>query len=151
VLVAAAADRYQIDTSNAPQTVTFTLHITDDLSGVRAVQIGFTHELGYNESRDCQDWLEVSERDATLQCAAVWPQYSAEGRWLVSWLWMRDVVGNNNNGATNIVDCTIYDSGVCKRYEYNKHATEVIRSMEIMVGPSVPGTDPPLYLPWLAR
>jgi hypothetical protein len=151
VLVAAAADRNQIDTSNAPQTITFTLHITDDLAGVRSVHVGFRHELGYNESRECQHWPDQRSKDAALPCAVMWPRYSAEGRWIVTWFAVTDSVGNSNAATMNVADCTIYDSGVCEHYEYNESATEVIRSMEIMIGPSVPGTDPPLYLPWLAR
>lgn len=151
VLVAAAADRYQIDTSSRAQAITFTLRMTDDLSGVQAVQIELRHESGYNAQRECQQWLTELHRDVTLQCAVTWPRYSAEGRWLVTWLWLSDGVGNTNSGANNVADCTTYDRGVCTRYEYNDYATNVIRSMEIRVGPSVPGADPPLYLPLLAR
>lgn len=149
VLVDASANRLQIDTSNGPQTITFTLHITDDLAGVRSVQIGFRHQLGYNESRECQQWPDPYNRDTTLLCAVEWPQYSAEGKWIVTWLSMSDDVGNWTDG--NVADCVRFESNRCTQFAYNENATEAIRAIETLVVPAVPGEDPPLYLPLVIR
>lgn len=149
MLVAAAADRYQIDTSKSPQTITFTLHITDDLAGVRSVHVGFRHELGYNESRECQQWPNPYIRDITLRCAVEWPQYSAEGKWIVTWFSMSDGVGNWTDG--NVANCTRNEQNRCTYYVYNDLATDVIRSMGVQITPLASGIDPPLYLPMVAR
>lgn len=149
VLVAASADRLQIDTSTGPQTITFTLRITDDLAGVRGIYLEFRHEQGYNEGRSCQQWREAFLQDATLQCAVTWPQYSAEGNWMVTWLSMSDGVGNATAG--NIVDCERYEQDRCTQYFYNDQASDAIRSIEVQIGPFVPGEDPLLYLPMLIR
>lgn len=149
VLVAATADRYQIDTSQAAQTITFTLRITDDLAGVRSFYVEFRHEQGYNEGHGCQQWPQTSRRDVTLQCAVTWPQYSAEGKWIVTWLAMSDNVGNTTDG--NVVDCVRFEQNRCMQYVYNDQAGEVVRALEVQVMPSIPGEDPPLYMPWLSR
>lgn len=145
VLVDASADRLVIDTSQAPQTVTFTLHITDDLSGVAGVHLELRHELGYNSAGMCQDWPRTPHRDVQVQCVITWPQYSAEGRWLVSWFALTDQVGNYGDG--NMVDCVASAASRCTQYEYNERATPVIRSMEIEITTGEPGADPPLWLP----
>ncbi len=149
VLVDASADRLQIDTSAAPQTITLTLHITDDLAGVRWVQVGFRHEHGYNDSRECQRWLDVYERDAWLLCAVTWPQYSAEGRWMVTWLSMVDGVGNATDG--NVARCLAYADGRCQQFVYGDDATAAVRALEVQIGAAQPGGVPPVFLPLLIR
>lgn len=149
VLVAAAADRYQIDTSSSAQTITFTLHITDDLSGVKGVHVELSNEHGYNQARICQNWPTQLKRDITLDCAIAWPQYSAEGRWLVTWLALTDGVDNRTNG--NVAQCSAFANGSCTHWEYTDAATDIVRSMVITIGTSDPGVDPSLYLPLMAR
>jgi len=145
VLVEASADRLSIDTSEAAQTITFTLRITDDLSGVAGAHLGFRHEHGYNTGRECQNWPQTSERDVTLECAVSWPQYSAEGRWMVTWFVLTDQVGNSGDG--NVATCQQHESGRCIQYEYNELATPAIRSMEVWIEAANPDADPPLWLP----
>jgi hypothetical protein len=149
VLVAAASSRSRIDTTWSAQTVTFTLRITDDLAGVKGAHVGLRHENGYNTSRECQNWPEQANRDATLLCAVTWPQYSAEGTWLVTWMALTDGVDNGSNG--NVADCVAFAAGRCSLYVYNSQASDVIRSMEIRIEPAATGDDPPLYLPLLVR
>lgn len=149
VLVEASASRREIDTSLAPQTVTFTLHITDDLSGIKSVQVELHHEYGYNASRTCQVGVEPAKAQAILLCAVNFPRYSAEGRWMVIWLTLKDAVGNTN--ASNMVDCVESNgSGGCTQYEYNEHASAAVKAMEIRIGPIDTGQDPPLFLPWVS-
>lgn len=145
VLVEASADRLVIDTSQAPQTVTFTLHITDDLSGVAGVHLELRHELGYNSAGWCQDWPRTPQRDVQLQCVITWPQYSAEGRWMVTWFTLTDQVGNVNDG--NVANCALWFGGRCTQYEYNELATPALRSIEVRIEAVTPGDDPPLWLP----
>lgn len=145
VLVDATADRVQIDTSQAAQTVTFTLYITDDLAGFSHAQMAFRHEHDYNTSRECQHSTTPAVRDATVTCAVTWPQYSAEGRWMVTWFVLTDGVGNADDG--NVATCEQYIDGRCIQYVYNDKATPAIRAMEITIGDPLTTTDPPLYLP----
>lgn len=150
VLVAASADRYQIDTAEGPQTITFTLHITDDLSGLNYVQLSFVHEDGYNTYRTCDSWVkEPPSTDISRPCAVTFPQYSAEGRWVVFATYMEDRVGNRQEYRYS--ECTTWQEGRCLHYAYTSLATELIRSMEITVGQPVPGTGSDIYLPLLVR
>jgi hypothetical protein len=148
VLVGASVDRHQIDTTYASQTITFTLHITDDLSGVKGVHLGLRHIAGYNEGRECQNWPAEVKRDVVLECAITWPQYSAEGLWMVTWFVSTDGVGNSNDG--NMATCTDFDNGKCHHLEYTDAASPIVRSMEITIGPSAPPSNH-LYLAMLAH
>lgn len=143
VLVDASADRLRIDTSGGAQSVTFTMHITDDLAGVSHAHVGFHHEHGFNTSRECQRSADPPSRDALLTCTVTWPQYSAEGRWLVTWFRLTDGVGNGGDG--NVADCEQHVDGRCVQYVYNERATPAIRSMEIQIGALA--VDLPVYLP----
>jgi hypothetical protein len=143
VLTDATADRLQIDTSQAAQTITFTMHITDDLAGLSHVHIEMRHQLGYNAARMCQASIAPAVTDTVVQCGVTWPRYSADGVWMVSWFTLTDGVGNVNDG--NMVDCAVWADGRCSLYEYNEQATAVIRAMEIQIGGVV--AAPPVYLP----
>ena len=145
VLVGASADRLSIDTSETAQTITYSLHITDDLSGVVRVQVDLRHEQGYNDVRMCFMSVDVST-DVFVAYPVVFPQYSAEGRWLVSAYYLTDGVGNVR--GQQVVDCVGgWVDNRCVQYEYNELATPAIRSMEVWIGAANPDADPPLWLP----
>jgi hypothetical protein len=150
VLVAAAADRYQIDTSNGAQTVTLTLHITDDLSGLNYVQISYVQHDGYNANRNCDTWIHSDQAtDLTVPCSVTFPRFSAEGKWQVFGVYIVDQVGND--AEYRYSECTALSNGQCSGYEYTSEATDMIRSMVITIGTADPGVDPSLYLPLMAH
>lgn len=90
-----------IDTSKAPATITVTVHVTDDLSGVDHVALFFrkpgTTQTAQVEFRDDEGWSEIIEGDrldgihvATMTL----PQYAAYGEWELYTVSMSDNVGN---------------------------------------------------------
>jgi hypothetical protein len=129
VLASAAAPSLHIDTAAAPETITFTLHITDDLSGVQSVQVDFRHEHGYNATRLCFVTVEPSV-DAMIECPVQFPRYSAEGRWLVVWYGLTDAVGNQRGERT--AECVgAWEGERCTQYAYVQDVPEVVRRMEV--------------------
>lgn len=143
--VGAAPELPQIDTSNSPQTVTFTVHLTDDLSGVDRLFLRWVHEKGYNTVRDCATYLDKDAQvDILAPCGVTFPRYSAEGAWLVEWILIHDRVGNQLSLTTA---SPIISDGKMVGYEYSAAATAAIRAMEITIGDPVTSTDLPLYLP----
>jgi hypothetical protein len=140
--------RPHIDTSRAAQTITFTAHFTDDLSGVEWVFMRWVNEHGYNAERDCY-WQPSAAPvlDAIVPCAVTFPRYSAEGRWLLNIIGARDAVGNR---LEFYVSREYYEDGHIAGYAYTPEATEAMKAVEIVIG------DPPqatnwLYAPALAR
>jgi hypothetical protein len=89
-----------IDTSSSSQQVTFTLRLTDNLSGVVAATFPFVSPSGqqyrfagvYEDARISGDAL-----DGIYRCAMEFPQYSEAGTWHLSYLWMYDTVGNGRS------------------------------------------------------
>lgn len=146
VLVEATADRLLIDTSYAPQSVTFQMYVTDDLSGVDRLGLTFNHKFGHNAARSCVEYPNPPSIDTRVECRIDFPQYSAEGRWMLASLFLRDAVGNVS--SVSPLDCVEYSPGDgCIEYEYNEHATPEIRAMEIRISPEASAPDHWLYFP----
>jgi hypothetical protein len=153
LLVSVMAPSWQIDTSQAAQTITLTLHITDDLSGFQIVQINYVHVDGYNATRVCfaSTDLDIST-DVTIECPVSFPRYSAEGRWLAEAVYLTDRVGNQSGRHALQCDGDVNPAtGRCNHYQYNAQATDLIRSMEIQVGEAEPAENFPLYLPLVVQ
>ena len=95
-----------MDTSAGPQTITFTAHITDDLSGLRYQTIVFGPLL-YGSDQDkavlFNDASLVSGTltDGTFVATVTLPQYSADGRWIAKYMYGSDQVGNQADCYTN--------------------------------------------------
>jgi len=148
--VSATAPSLTIDTALAAQTITLSVQMTDDLSGLDYLQIGFVNEFGYNEQRNCDTWVhEDGIIDAVIPCAVRFPRYTAEGRWLPIIIGARDKVGNSS--ALSPLNCEHYGPRGCERYVYNERATDAIRAMEIQIGTADPSVDPPLFMPLIVR
>jgi hypothetical protein len=80
-----------IDTSSGPQVVTVTATVTDDLSGVQSVGLGFVAPSG---SADVLANLILATGD-TYVGDATFPQFSPQGIWTIGWVSFRDNAGNN--------------------------------------------------------
>jgi hypothetical protein len=83
-----------VDVSSEPQTVTFTAHVTDELSGV-----GYSYGIVWSPSVGQQvDFLfnrvEGDAHDGTYLGQALIPQYAEAGTWQVRYLRFYDAVGN---------------------------------------------------------
>lgn len=93
-----------IDTSSGPQTITVTVHVTDDLSGVEWVSIGFgkegtTQNIGIDivPGGDRTELLEGNNRDGYYRKTMTLPQYSAYGTWEMTTVVLVDNVGNRSH------------------------------------------------------
>jgi len=148
--VSATAPSLSIDTALAAQTITLSVQMTDDLSGVDYFQIGFVNEFGYNQKRNCDTWIHSDGViDMVAPCPVMFPRYSADGRWLPASIVAIDKVGNVRE--TYPVTCQSYTQGKCITWVYNDRATDAIRAMEIQIGTADPNVDPPLYMPFISR
>lgn len=88
----------EIDTGKGPVTVTVTIHVEDDLSGLALASIYF-HREGTTQMRMIEvDNRYLLEGETSLyQNSFVMPQYSAYGEWNMSGVSMTDKVGNYIN------------------------------------------------------
>lgn len=90
-----------IDTSKGPVTITVTVHVTDDLSGVEWVVFGFqkpgtTQKIGIDivPGTDWGKLLEGNNLNGKYQNTMTLPQYSAYGTWEMHYFALVDNVGN---------------------------------------------------------
>ena len=101
VIVDIAFEPNRIDTSEGPATITVTVHVTDDLSGVAHVGLFFrkpeTTQRAQVEFRHDQGWSEIIEGDAldgVHLATMTLPRYAAEGWWEMYSATVSDNVGN---------------------------------------------------------
>lgn len=94
----------EIDTSSGPVTVTVSIHVMDDLSGVGWVYFSFrkpgtTQGIGIDIVPGT-DWGILTEGDnlnGHYQNTMVLPRYSAYGEWELSYVAITDNVGNRTD------------------------------------------------------
>lgn len=85
-----------VDTSDGPASIMFDAHVTDDLAGVlkggitvRGPSSQYRYVAWYAYSLVSGDHL-----DGVYRVEVILPQYSAQGTWTVSDVWVWDTVGN---------------------------------------------------------
>jgi 5-hydroxyisourate hydrolase-like protein (transthyretin family) len=99
-LVSATVTPSQVDTSASAQTVTLSLHITDDLSGFAdgtTFSLEFTSASGAHQLSSTYDSSTRSDgtaQDGTYAVSINVPRYSEQGVWTLSTLEMGDAAGN---------------------------------------------------------
>lgn len=92
----------QIDTSKGPVTITVTVHVTDDLSGVEWVSIGFRQpNTTQNKYVDVVNngqgkLVEGDYLDGVFVSTMTLPQYAAFGIWEMYVVGVNDNVGNSS-------------------------------------------------------
>ncbi len=107
VLVSLSISPTLVNTSQTSQTVTFTAHITDDLSGFRYgnVQLGPLLLQGNDQDKLVSfydsDRVAGNTLDGIYVQTLTMPRYSADGRWKAKYMWMDDQVGNSTGCNTN--------------------------------------------------
>lgn len=91
----------QVDTSKAPATLTVTVHVRDDLSGMRHVALFFrkagTTQTAQVEFRPSEGWSEVVSGDlfnGRHRATMTLPRYAARGEWEMYSIALEDNVGN---------------------------------------------------------
>lgn len=104
VIVSASIEPAVINTSFGPVTLTLTMHITDDLSGVQrgyyrfqpanpAVNGQFVDAYTDKIDADCQG----SSTDLVCTIPFTLPQYAAGGEWVPTWIMTTDVINNRKD------------------------------------------------------
>lgn len=90
-----------IDTSKGPATITVTIHVTDDLSGMAHVALFFrrpgTTQHNQVEFRPDEGWSEIVTGDLLdgwHRATMTIPQYAAYGEWEMYNVSLEDTVGN---------------------------------------------------------
>jgi hypothetical protein len=93
-----------IDTSKGPVTVTVSVHVTDDLSGLKHVALFFrkaeTTQQNQVEFYPDSSWTDTIDGDSLNgQFAATMtiPQYAAFGEWEMYYVMLQDNVGNRSD------------------------------------------------------
>lgn len=101
VLLDVQFDPQTIDTSRGPATITVTVHVTDDLSGMRHVALFFakpgTTQRAQVEFRPDEGWSEIVKGDILdghHRATMTIPRYAAYGEWLLTEVGVEDWVGN---------------------------------------------------------
>lgn len=86
-----------INTSTAPQTVTGTIRVSDDLSGVKSAVLAFYSASG-KQRVDCVggpgSWVSGTPLAGVLQCAALFPLGAEPGLWSIRLASVVDQAGN---------------------------------------------------------
>ncbi len=147
VFVGALPSHPHISTEGSATTITFSVHVTDDLTGATYVYLNWVNEHGYNTSRGCDWWgRDNPKTDAYVVCAVTFPRYSAEGRWMINYVTVEDAVGNRLEVR---VSNSIYIDGKIVGYVYSEDATAAMRALEIHIG-AEQDPLPAVYLPYLS-
>lgn len=101
VIVSAKLDPVVINTSDSPVTLTLTVHITDNLSGIargyyrfmpRNPQVNGQFVDAYTDKQDAV--CTGSSTDMVCHIPFTLPRYSAGGDWVAMWISTYDTIGN---------------------------------------------------------
>jgi serine protease len=98
----------QIDTSTGPQTITVTVHIIDDLSGLKwaalyfrkpgtTQQVHIEYQPTYMPSEFAGYRLSGDDLDGWYTNTLTLPQYAAFGTWEMNSIYLEDNVGNSKS------------------------------------------------------
>ncbi len=97
-VVSISIEPSQFWTGLDPQTVTVTVNLKDDLSGIDYIGMRFTPEIGTTQFVDAMfgagNLVSGTPIDGVWQDEIVLPRYAAEGWWSVNWIYGADAVGN---------------------------------------------------------
>jgi hypothetical protein len=81
-----------INTATGPQSVMVNFSVTDDISGVRYVQVEFVSPSGSQVQATGN--LSFSSTSVTSSANVAFPQFSETGTWKADLVYLQDVVGN---------------------------------------------------------
>ncbi len=83
-----------VDVSSGPQTVTVTMHVTDDLSGVGSIYVSF-YDAATNQYQQAYATRTAGNTlDGTWTADIVIPQLAADGIWTLNGVTLQDFTGN---------------------------------------------------------
>jgi hypothetical protein len=98
----------EINTTASSQTLTVTVQITDDLSGMAHATLHFVPEIGGTQELNFQIGSELRVhgdlRDGIYMASATLPKYAANGLWQLAGITLADNA-NNRCGDSPLPDC----------------------------------------------
>jgi hypothetical protein len=98
----------EINTAASSQTLTVTVQITDDLSGMAYATLRFVPEIGGTQELNFQIGSELRVhgdlRDGVYVASATLPKYAANGLWQLTGITLADNA-NNRCGDSPLPDC----------------------------------------------
>jgi hypothetical protein len=92
-----------VDVTAGPQSVTFTLGVTDDLSGVASAYIKLMSPSGKQSLEETAYSFFANPLNVTLQTTISIPQFSESGVWKVESISLFDLVGNRATLSTTFL------------------------------------------------
>jgi hypothetical protein len=92
-----------IDVSASPQTITATLRVTDNLSGTVNVQVQFRSPSGGQFQSIVGQLVAGNRQDGTFQGSLSFPQFSENGMWSITNIFLSDLTGNFNSISTAVL------------------------------------------------
>ncbi|MFY9556601.1 MAG: HYR domain-containing protein [Blastocatellia bacterium] len=126
-----------INTTTSSQDVTFTLRITDDLSGFQFGVFGIGSPSGQQSKNTCCvtfPRISGDPQDGIYQFALRFPQFSEVGTWHVSFVSLQDVVGNGR--TLSEADFTALGFPTTLEITQNQPPVARCRSVTIQAGES---------------
>jgi hypothetical protein len=90
-----------IDTSSGPATVSFTISITDDLSGVLGADLFLQTPTGRAYGSAGLNRESGTELDGTYEGSVTIPQYAEQGQWAIRGIQLYDQAGNTKWADTS--------------------------------------------------
>ena len=86
----------EVGVSDGAGTIDVTVKATDDISGIKSVELYFESPTGAQSAqKSARDPLKGTSNDAEYAFRLTLPQYSESGIWRLKYVWIRDKVGNN--------------------------------------------------------
>jgi hypothetical protein len=138
-----------VDTSTGPQTITVTVSLTDDLSGVSYGELQFRPAVGTTQYfvifLDDRNIVSGDGFHNIYVATHTMPQYAAEGRWELSFAGTTDNVGNVAHYTEESDPLLIY------RYFVNREDSEPEPVPEPTPYPTVAPTPVPTPEPQLSN
>jgi hypothetical protein len=84
-----------VDVTNGPATTTVTLHVTDALSGISTVEMGFRSPVaGQRVAVVTENPISGDKNDGTFEVTVTIGQFAESGTWTVFYVSLRDSANN---------------------------------------------------------
>lgn len=144
VVVDVLIEPQSVDTSSAPQVITFTAVLSDDLSGVNYAELQFYPDVGTTQYLGLflgeSELVSGNNLHGTYVVTRTLPRYAAEGRWEMSLAATADNVGNSTYYTEDTEPQIIY------RYFVNEAASTPPPTSEPSPQPTMEPTPLPTSL-----
>ena len=136
-----------VDTSSGSADVTFTVRVTDDLSGLQSGSIQIYSPSGSQqtiESFSAGDLFSGDALDGVYTLTLTIPRYSETGTWEVREVFLIDMVGNHVRFDTSELAAATFPTGIANSNDESPvaHDEAVSTPVETPVDITLTGSDP---------